>query len=85
MFIFGPISFACWVYATIFWVLTGREVGYGGYDSYGNKVMGTHGPQLISEEKVNGMKNDMSMNGMNGTMNGTMKNGINGTKAQKVM
>jgi len=39
MSIFGPLSFLCWVYATIYWVIFGVSPGYGGYDGYGNKIM----------------------------------------------
>jgi hypothetical protein len=87
MAIFGPISFACWVYATLYWVVFGREPGYGGYDSYGNKIMSE---SKMHGQVVNGMhaSNSMSINGMgtNGVgTNGTKTNGVNGKQAEKMM
>ncbi|KAK5655316.1 hypothetical protein OQA88_5883 [Cercophora sp. LCS_1] len=60
MTIFGPLSLACWVYATLFWLAFGREPGYGGYDSHGNKIMDTS----------NGVNGVNGINGANGVKGG---------------
>jgi hypothetical protein len=78
MSIFGPLSLLCWIYATLFWLVTGRQPGYGGYDSHGKlitqRVPGRNASvnTILTKDHMNGM-DMMGMNGMNG-MNG-IKNG----------
>lgn len=54
MCIFGPLSFACWLYAFVYWFVCGVEPGYGGYDSRGNK---------LPEKKTNSMPYGMHRQG----------------------
>ena len=55
MSIFGPLSFATWVYATMYWLLFGVEPGYGGYDSYGRKINRKQKKMMIDGKLPNGI------------------------------